>query len=194
MRRKNRFIVGLLSAMALIYGVGPSLATAADDSPEGVSQRLSLAVQNQDAAALIAETAPSDHPASALEMVSLVDLVAADPEKGPEIQKQWDSLVAEHGYTDDIKSWQEAQEQEYEARAKFKEELAAKWQQQDLSAFLAAIFDFFNRHMPGGLFEGFPQGELTDLEVDGDSASGMVDTAPAEFVREQGRWYLSFPE
>jgi hypothetical protein len=39
-----------------------------------------------------------------------------------------------------------------------------------------------------------PDGELENLAIDGDHATGTVNGEPAEFVRIDGRWYFSPPE
>ena len=36
-----------------------------------------------------------------------------------------------------------------------------------------------------------PEGDLTDLEIQGDTATGIIGGEPVEFVRIDGRWYLS---
>ena len=103
MRRNVRFAV--LSAMVLLLRAGSP--AAADDSPEDVAERINKALDNQDATALVAEIAPSQRGEMLLEFADMVSMFAADPEKGAEINEEWESLVAEHGFTEDVKRWQE---------------------------------------------------------------------------------------
>ena len=37
-------------------------------------------------------------------------------------------------------------------------------------------------------------GKLTDLKIEGDTATGMVDGEPAAFLKVDGRWYVKAPE
>lgn len=38
------------------------------------------------------------------------------------------------------------------------------------------------------------EGELTDLAIDGDRATGTIDDMPIEFVQVDGRWFASMPD
>jgi hypothetical protein len=39
-----------------------------------------------------------------------------------------------------------------------------------------------------------PMGDLTDLKVEGDTATGTINGEPAHFVKVDGRWYVKMPE
>lgn len=64
----------------------------------------------------------------------------------------------------------------------------------DALALTGDLFTLFEslvgEKVPPGVIESpLPEGKLTDLEVDGDRATGMIGDRAVEFVRIDGRWF-----
>ncbi len=66
----------------------------------------------------------------------------------------------------------------------------------DQPALIGELLDIISSLGEGGAGEpsAVPVGELDNVTIEGDHATGTVDGEPAEFVRIDGRWYFSPPE
>ncbi|MFN7971909.1 MAG: hypothetical protein U0166_06110 [Acidobacteriota bacterium] len=135
---------------------------------------------------------PDDRPLYGFAMMirgSFTPLAFGDDEKkAAAIAKEWDALLLKHnvahgptgapaaGSADDMKS---------RARELFKNT--------DVTAFVADAVAFTKKYKKPGHERAdvpAPLGKLSDLKVDGDTATGTIEGKPQRFSKLDGRWYL----
>ena len=129
-----------------------------------------------------------------VELLSLMVLMEEDLDRKKAAEKAFSALIEKHDLTDRL---------EFTDNEDKKEALADQaFEGADLTVFLTDVKSFMATHgasflRPEGEGEKVEALSLKNLQVDGDDATATMiysdDTErPAIFVREEGRWYLSF--
>lgn len=188
-------------------GAGDGLPGA--ESPEALAAKVRRLVESDDYAGVINTITPDERPMLALTIVMVAQRMpammsgiggrlgsdAAKAEFAKEMKAIEDAVAAamkNHGM--DAVNMQAAgpvlMGKDYPAAAKLLKERVP-----DLNhgAFIADVMGALGERSAAAAKQRFKRlgGELTDLKVDGDWATGIVGGNPAEFVKVDGRWYVS---
>lgn len=205
--------VALLVAPGLVRAQGE--VTLGAESPEQVVERMKAAGEAEDFAAMAALIAPEDRAVVSLTMIMMAGMVMAFAQMGSEMvegmaegmseedkaaaeeerkaameeiagmESRFEAVLEKHGL-------QDAMEQDLGADAD-PQEVFRGVDQVALIRDLTTILDELpgeEESGPAGPMEA-PVGDLEDLKVDGDTATGMLDGEKVEFVKVDGRWYVS---
>jgi len=109
---------------------------------------------------------------------------------GADLQKRLETVFAKHGLDEAMGDGAGLDE---EAGP---EAMVEALEGVDQPALIGELLDIMSSLGDGG--EGdvgsMPIGDLENLEIDGDRATGTVNGEPAEFVKIEGRWYFAPPE
>jgi hypothetical protein len=162
---------------ALWFLFAASCRSGADDtnSPEAVAARVTAVMLAEDYDELLPLILPRDR-----------DLVTAALFLAAGFAADKDELVAlkkKHGLDTGRKL--RMQESRDAMRASASEWLGDT----DRNALFADLLVLLARH--GGA--RIPSGELSELKVEGDQASGTLGGKPVRFIRAEGRWYITIP-
>ncbi len=166
-------------------------------SPEAVVERISRAAENRD----LFELAATIEPQGAREMAEGLTFIMAltvafsamsDGEAVAEQRMaQLEAIVTRHGLP--------GMDEEGPADRASLQEALADVDHLSLAALIADLGEFMQTMAEGDEeinSEFLPpfDGELVDLRIDGDSASGRIGEEDIEFVRIDGRWFARLPE
>jgi len=115
----------------------------------------------------------------------------AEAEKvGAELQERLEAVFAKYGVDETMGDGMEVDD---EAGP---EALVAALDGVDQPALIGELLGIMSSLGDGGEDDmtSMPMGELENLEIEGDRATGTVNSEPAEFVRIDGRWYFAPPD
>ncbi len=176
-------------------------ATDGFDSPEQAFAALRAAAADQDIKRVFQATTTESQELMAASLVLALSLAAAfDPDSEQDIRQ----LLEKHGIKIDES---ESETDEASAPDPMQSMRAVVQPIQDKGAFIADAFAWMDKQAQGerGPDQGLArlaQGQLVELQVDGDMATAQVTTKaepdvepmPIEFRKQQGRWLVHLPE
>lgn len=179
-------------------GVLPSFAgdEACNDSPKAVFKIAQEAGAKKDFGTLTKLTAPTERPMLALSTDMAVGMFVAfyEGEKAPALKKKYEEIQNKYGITkkDEGKKLhvtkdtpQEVIDAHIRKRAnKLYGHVDALKYVPDLMVIVVNMPEMADQSF-------FPKEKLTDLKVEGDSATGKSGEKTVSFIREGGCWYLT---
>jgi hypothetical protein len=178
-------------AMMMVAAAGMMVAFAqmGSEMAEGMAEGMAEAFAEEDDAAADADETAEETTEAAAD--------AAADAAGPEameaqvaaIAGQFEALLERHGLDEILAS-------DPPPEGSGPEALEAALADVDQVALIADVMRFMQEAMPGTEGEEaakspVPVGDLVDLVVDGDRATGKVGGEDAHFVRVDGRWYVA---
>lgn len=216
----SRGAVAVLSASALLVpGSALGEETCGAETPEAVYTSVVEAAEKEDVGAMFACLAPDERAEMTMMMVVMsgfmVGMAGMAAEMGEEtaealaedgsLQKaeaeaelaamteRWEEILERHGLAELMDASGDFDETVAAESGSSAEALAGVDQAalvNDLVAFLSEFGDEGSGASHTGPM-GAPIGELEDLAIDGDSATGRVGDEEVRFLRVDGRWYVS---
>jgi hypothetical protein len=192
MRRWMLFL--LLSMLSL-----QSAAVVAGDSPQAVFKAAQAAGARKDYGTLVKLVAPSERPLLAFGTAMGVGMFVEfyEGEKADELRKKYQKIQKKYHI---IEANNEAEDEKLHITEETSQEVIdahLRKRAQRLYGHVNAV-----EYVPDLMaivinmpemaeHSGFPQEELSNLQIDGDRATGNAGEKPISFVREGGRWYLT---
>lgn len=207
----------LVASPASVRAQGGSAAPLGGDSPQDVFDKAMAAGEDEDLGTMVGLIAPEDRAMLSMTMIMMMGMVMAFSQMGAGMAEGMAEGMGGE-MSEEEQAAMEAEREEAMAQVKqfeadFEEtlkrygveevmesesddpvELMADVDQVGLIRDLMKLMD----DLPGeeGPEDGespvdLPEGDLTDLEIQGDTATGIIGGEPVEFVRIDGRWYLS---
>ena len=190
-------------------GGGSATAVQGGDSPEDVMAKAKAYAENKDFGGIVNLIAPAERPMLSAAMIMMSQMA-------PMMMGAMGGLGGEEGAAEmksKMKPFEDAMKKAMEkhgadeldlsqAMANMQDpDAAAKWINDavpglDHGAFVGDVFQALSMlgdkatEEAGGNFNELA-GELKDLKIDGDKATATINDKPGEFVKVDGRWYLS---
>jgi hypothetical protein len=195
-RRPGHLLVAACLPLALL-----ALATADagdGDSPEAVFKAAQAASAKQDIAGMVRLTAPSERPMVALSSDMGVGMFVEfwEGEDSEAVKKRYADIQQKYGV--DLEAEDEGekfqigpQTTEEEVDAHMRRRADKLYGKIDTVGYISEIMAIVLEmpEMAGRAM--FPEGELGELKVEGDRATGTADGKEVRFMREDGHWYLT---
>ena len=168
---------------------GESTSTKKYESPEAVFAAFQKAAEKDDMPAAIKLTTKESQQAIAGSMVFALSMVAAfDPEKGGEIE----AMIREHGVTEEEEN-EPPEGLDLNSPVAMVKAMGAMLD--DPVAFVSDAVELMDGESQAN---EFANGELIDLQVDGDSAAAMIESdneqQPIEFRKVDDGWLIHIPD
>lgn len=158
-------------------GSGTESAPASYSTPEEAFSAFKKAGETEDWKGMAMVLTPeSQDGMCAVMMIGAAFAGMTDEAAGKEVE----AIMAKHGITEDSMSPE-----------------AKSPPIKDKPAFIADMMSFMSKHADDsedGSDMGMPKGELTDLKIDGDSATAKVDDEPISFKKINGSWLIHMDE
>lgn len=181
----------------LIALLGRPAIAAGGDSPAEVLALAQAAVKAGEWGQFAALIAPSQRSMAAFEVSMGVDMMSEfwEGEDAEKLRARYEEIVDRYGVADPPEQEQlavtsDTSQEEIDAHMAKRAEL---WFGEiDQAAFIGELLEALTA-MPEVIEQGpiLAEGELTDLAIEGDAATGKLGERELRFVREDGRWYMS---
>ena len=165
----------------------PTPALAAEEgaaSPEEVVKALQAASDTEDFAKLVSLIHPEDRPEMAAGMMMAGSMAAAFSDDAEAAGKELEAVLSKHGLEDKADGPPPGAEGDMKAAAK------AAFEGVDLVAFIPDMFTFMGKYMDGKKKGPLAGGEMTDLEVEGDTATAKAGDEKVRFGKVGDRWFI----
>ena len=190
----------LLVLSLLVLWFTPVFAgeTAGGDSPQAVFKAAQAAGAKKDFGALAKLVAPSEQPMLAFGTDMAVGMMVEfyEGEKAEALKKQYQEIQSKYGIKDkdedDSEKLQVTQDTPQEViNAHIRKRANKLYGEVDAVKYVPDLMGIVMNmpEMSGQTF--FPQDKLTDVKIDGDSATGKCAGRNVTFMREGGRWFLT---
>ena len=189
----------LVIASIFMTGCGNS---GGADTPEAAFNSFKSAVSNNDWKTATAQLTneSQDVLASGMMMMAAFASISFDADEAKANEESFNQLLAKHGL-DKGAMESENEDENQDPSAAMKEMMAPV---KDKPAFVADMIAWIDEHAQdddNGLMEEITTGELKDIKIDGDSASGMIamskdgetNEEPIEFRKVNGKWFIHLP-
>jgi len=197
-QRRIKQWTGFLLLIIFILWFTPVVAgeTEGGDTPQAVFKAAQAAGAKKDFATLAKLTAPSEQPMLAFGTDMGVGMFVEfyEGEKAAELKKKYQEIQKKYKIIteDDGAKLQVTQDTPQEVIDAHMVKRAKKlYGHVDVTKYVPELMGILLTvpEMAGQTF--FPQEKLSDLKIDGNSATGKAGEESVTFIREGGRWYLT---
>ena len=180
----------LTFVMSTLVGLSPVSAGETEqgaDSPEGVIARLQVAAEAEDFTEMVACMAPRDRPMAAMGMIIGAGMMAGFSDDTEALTAEFEAILDKHKVNLDEDEGAPPAETDEE----IEENLRKMFEGVDLGALIGDIMAFMNERIPDAKTKkAVPEGDLGDVQIDGDTATATIGDEVQHFVRVDGRWYI----